>query len=87
MNEVVKGIREYIQERRRTIDRARHEIRECAAANIEDYHFLRYEVSTFWTCDDSPIGMCLWMIEDGKGELIHAANWVCRYCGGPTERK
>ena len=63
------------------MERLDQEIRDIAKANIEDYHFLDYQVSKFWTCDKSPIGMCLFQLDD------YGRPTLCRYCHGPTERK
>lgn len=57
------------------------EASDIAKQHIPDYHFLDYRVSTFWTCDDSPIGMCVFKLND------NCQPTSCRYCGGPTERK
>jgi len=64
------------------------EINAIAKALISDFHFLDYEVSTFWTCDASPIGMCVWEIRlDSSMYALPKDYWNCRYCGGPVERK
>jgi hypothetical protein len=70
-----------IQHKARIIERLYQEIRDIATANIEDFHFLDYQVSNFWTCDKSPIGMCVFILNEG----CRPTN--CRYCHGPTERK
>lgn len=66
-----------------TIDRLNSEINNIAREVIPDFHFLDYKVSTFWTCEESPIGMCVWALDKGRFHL----NCQCRYCGGPVERK
>lgn len=70
-----------IRGKAREIDRLHQEIRDIAKDHIEDFHFLDHQVSTFWTCDKSPIGMCVFNLND-RGQMID-----CRYCHGPTERK
>ena len=59
-----------------------YEIDKIAKQYISDFHFMDHKVSTFWHCDKSPIGMCVFLRNkyDGKVEK-------CRYCGGPQERK
>ncbi len=65
------------------IDKANLEINNIAYKVIHDFHFLEYKVSTFWTCEESPIGMCVWELDEGRFHL----GCHCRYCGGPVERK
>jgi len=48
---------------------------------IPDYHFLDFSVSTFWTCNKSPVGMCVFIL-DNVGRRT-----ICRYCEEPVERK
>jgi len=57
------------------------DILELVRQNVPDYHFLDYEISTFWSCEKSPVGMCLFKLDD----LGRKGN--CRYCNGPVERK
>ena len=73
--------RETIRMHRIIRDEANASIDDIARAHIPDFHFLDHRVSTFWTCDGSPIGMCVFLLND-RG---HATE--CRYCGGPEERK
>jgi hypothetical protein len=70
-------------------ERLRGEIDQIAKEHIPDFHFLDFEVSTFWECPDSPIGMCVWKIElePNKMYALPKDHWTCRYCGGPVERK
>ena len=70
-----------IKQKRREIERLEQDINDIAKVHIPDFHFLDYAVSTFWTCADSPIGVCVFIL-DGYGRKQH-----CRYCGGPVERK
>ena len=63
------------------IDNAYYQIRELARQEIPDFHFMDHEVSTFWTCDSSPLGMCVFNLDE------MGRKTVCRYCGKPTERK
>lgn len=62
-------------------ENAKREIEAIATKHIPDYHWLDYRVSTFWTCDKSPIGMCVFKIND-QGHVQD-----CRYCHQPTTRK
>ena len=71
-----------IRSRQREIDLIEGEIADLCKKCIPDYHFMRYSVSTFWGCDQSPVGMCVFMLDDETGHRT-----TCRYCGGPTERK
>lgn len=73
--------RERIQGHQRAIETLQQEIEAVAKRNITDYHFLDYSVSTFWTCDKSPIGMCVFNLDD------YCRRTECRYCGDPDERK
>ena len=63
------------------------EINHLAKEAIPDFHFLDYRVSEFWTCDQSPIGMCLFILDYDNGHPYKHYMTECRYCGGPTERK
>jgi len=65
------------------IDDLERDINAIAQAHIPDFHFLNHKVSTFWTCATSPIGMCVFLLEEGRFHL----DCVCRYCGDPVERK
>jgi hypothetical protein len=65
------------------IDASKYAIDEVAMVVIDDFHFLDYKVSTVYTCEDSPIGMCVWALEEGQFNL----NCRCRYCNNPVERK
>lgn len=65
------------------IDKANLEINNIAFDAIEDFHWLDSKVSTVWECEDSPIGMCVWALDEGR---FHS-NCQCRYCNGPVERK
>ena len=69
------------------IENAKFQINEIAKECIPDFHFLNHEVSDFWSCDDSPIGWCVWGLSDDKGDLIPKPYRVCLYCGDPIERK
>lgn len=76
-------IAEKIKEKQREIERIQAEIEAIARLHIKDYHFLDHKVSTFWKCDKSPIGMCVFNKKNG---LFHI-DCRCRYCGDPVERK
>lgn len=65
------------------IDASKYAIDEAAMAVIEDFHFLDYKVSTVYTCEDSPIGVCVWALNQGVFDI----NCRCRYCNGPVERE
>lgn len=67
------------------IDQANREIETVAKACMPDYHFLDYRVSMFWTCDHSPLGYCVFKIMETADRRLKET--VCRYCGGPVERK
>ncbi len=60
------------------------DVEQIAREAIHDYHFLNYRVSDFWTCDASPVGMCVFTLEERNGRLVED---VCRYCAQPVERK
>lgn len=79
-----KILREAIQKLDREIRQKEQDVNDLAKAHIPDFHFLDYRVSRFWTCDDSPIGMCVFKREDING---HLRETECRYCNQPTERK
>ena len=66
------------------IDGSEGRINEIAKQGIPEFHFLTHKVSTFWTCDQSPIGMCVWDTDSPRGFHI---DCNCRYCGDPVERK
>jgi hypothetical protein len=56
-------------------------IDKLAAAHVKDFHFLDHKVSTFWDCDKSTIGMCVFKLDDWGRPTS------CIYCHGPVERK
>ncbi len=63
------------------IDFLKSDINDIAELKIKDFHFMSHKVSTFWECKGSPIGMCVFKV-DNYGRATH-----CYYCGGPEERK
>lgn len=65
-------------------ERIRSDIDRLAKEYIPDFHFLDFQVSTFWPCEKSPIGMCVFKREDIRGRLMLT---TCRYCDQPVERK
>ena len=77
-------------EYRKRIDRQLEKITDAemvitsiAETAIPSYHFLNHKVSTFWDCEKSPVGKCVWDIsEKGFHNDCH-----CYYCGQPVERK
>lgn len=73
--------RRLIEEMSRHIEGCHSVVRDVAKAHIPDFHFLDYEVSLFWKCEQSPIGMCVFRLDD------RGRQTSCRYCGGPVERK
>lgn len=76
--------RDAIKRQRLIQDEAEAVINSIARAYIPDFHFLDHAVSTFWTCDKSPIGMCVFLREEIGYQLVETE---CRYCAEPTERK
>lgn len=70
----------YVQDR--IIRDAQRQIRGIAKESIPEFHFLNHEVSTFYECDKSPIGLCVWDVSE-KGLHI---DCHCYYCGNPVER-
>lgn len=69
---------------RNSIDTLNSAINELAKLYIKDFHWMDYKVSTFWECEESPIGMCVFKIEECRSVFIPT---YCRYCHGPVERK
>ena len=63
------------------IDVLNQHINDYAKLYIPDFHFMSHKVSTFWRCSGSPIGMCVFRI-DNNGIIRE-----CYYCGGQQERK
>lgn len=64
-----------------SIDVLNQHIRDYAKLYIPNFHFMSHRVSTFWECKGSPIGMCVFKIDDwGRPK-------DCYYCGEPEERK
>jgi len=64
----------------------RQEIADIAKEHIPDFHFLDDRVKEcsygfFWDCEESPIGVCVFRLDD------YGRETSCRYCGGPVERK
>jgi hypothetical protein len=84
MNDVQNQCAKAIRQKQSEIDRLEQEIRDVAKTHIPDFHFLDYQVSTFWACDKSPIGMCVLERSEFQGRMV-LGN--CRYCGDPNERK
>ena len=76
-----EALRRQIQFHARVREHHAGEINRIAKMHIADFHFLDLQVSEFWTCDKSPIGMCVFTVDEYGRKL------ECRYCGGPTERK
>ena len=75
-NELAETILQF----QREIDEIKNAINNIAKHYISDFHFLDYEVSTFWRCHKSPIGMCVFPVSKN-------IDIGCRYCGKPMERK
>lgn len=63
------------------IDSLKSDIDDIAKLKIKDFHFMSHRVSTFWECKGSPIGMCVFHVND------YGVSGNCYYCGGPVERK
>ncbi len=60
-----------------------HGVQLLARTLIPDFHFMDYKVSNFWECERSPIGWCVFELDEGRFHI----DCVCRYCGDPVERK
>lgn len=73
--------RELIRAAERRINDELARVDDIAKAHIPDFHFLDHYVSRFWSCDKSPIGMCVFRRND------EGRPTTCYYCEGPTERK
>lgn len=69
------------------IDALQSVIGEIAHEHIPDFHFLDYQASTFWECEKSPIGMCVFPVRFDTHSGNPCSLGVCRYCGDPVERK
>ena len=76
--------RKRIQDIARQEYNLRGEVLSIARKLITNFSLTESEVSTFWTCDQSPIGMCVFKKVDVMGEIIMGE---CRYCHQPQERK
>ncbi len=68
----------------RKLNQAKNLIERCLDAigrkHVPDYHFLDHSISTTWTCDQSPIGYCVFLRVDMRLDN-------CIFCRKPTERK
>lgn len=87
---IKREIAQLIKSERLKIDAAESRINEIAKEHIPDFHFLNYRVSTFWNCEKSPIGMCVFTISGPERKdfsTIPVREQRCRYCGAPVERK
>lgn len=69
-----------IIEMQRQIDALRSDINRIAESHIDDFNFMSHRVSTFWDCEKSPIGMCVFEL-DREGRTLN-----CRYCGEPDDK-
>ena len=67
-----------------SIIKANEAIGDIARENIPNFHFLTHKVSYFWNCEKSPIGWCVWNLDESKGSTH---DTICRYCGRPDVRK
>ena len=70
-----------IRSKQRQILNLQQDINDIAQTYIPDFHFLLHKVSTSWECEESPIGMCVFELDD---EL---QTMECIYCKNPEERK
>lgn len=70
-----------IFQKRRDIEQIHVEISKIAKEHIPDFHWMNHMVSTFWECEQSPIGVCVFDLDD------HGDPEYCRYCSGPVVRK
>lgn len=78
------GIQRAIREKYDAIRHIEGEIEAIARQWVPGYHFLDYKVSNFWTCEQSPIGWCVFRLEERYGGLRPT---TCKFCGQPVERK
>ena len=77
---------------KRAVSAYNNDILEAKSANqaiarqaIPEFHFMSHQVSDFWdNCKTSPIGYCVWKIEDGN---FRKSDVACMFCGEPAERK
>lgn len=67
----------------RAIDCLEAAINEQAKARYKEFHFLDHKISTFWRCDKSPVGMCIF--ERCGPDYKHLGD--CVFCLQPAERK
>lgn len=81
VDSTAKGCRASIQAAWRAIEAHKASVDDLAKMYVEGFHFLNDAVSMFWTCDESPIGMCVFRLDD------QGRKQNCRYCNGPVERK
>lgn len=77
-------VAEILQDIQRNIDSLEQKIHDIAELYIPDYHWMDYFVSTFWKCEQSPIGLCVFT-RDQMGNVL--GDKGCRYYGDPLERK
>ena len=61
------------------------EIESIAREHVPDYHFMDYKLSNFWGCDESPVGWCVFALDENSGKLTIDSR--CKFCGQPVERK
>lgn len=83
MNANQRIYRDAIRAMQRTQESLQGEINRLAETAVPELHFLNHKVSTFWECEKSPIGLCVWDISE-RGFHI---DCICCFCGGPVERK
>lgn len=77
-------IRQRIKDRIRQKEFMDSEIRQIVRQYISEFHFMDHKLSEFWDCDESPVGMCVFNLDD-RGHVM--GDEGCRYCGLPEERK
>lgn len=70
----------------RKIDECNSYIDSIAKAHFPDFHFMSHQVSTFWDCEESPIGMCIFE-KLGFDSCNHVVLGDCVFCHQPSERK
>lgn len=76
-----RAIAQLVLDAAKRIEEDHQFVRDVAESLIPDFHFMDHEVSLRWRCDKSPIGMCVFRLNE-NGQKTY-----CRYCGGPVERK
>lgn len=74
---------EYIRGLNSAIETLKADINRYAKAFYPAFHWMDHQVSTFWRCEKSPIGMCIFKL----GGPDHNLPTYCVFCDQPAERK